>query len=381
MHIEGNDSATAPDPTPTDTATDAMAAMDAGIAAADSDEPAPAAEPAQDPAPPAQPEGDVPAADPAAPPADGEPAAPQDPANPEGQPPAPEAEAQPDADTEAEITSLGLKEKSAERFRALAADVKELAPIRDALKAAGIEDFASLPQVVERARIGEDLVQMVMDTGASHEQYGQALDYLKLVGQVQQGNLQAAEQAYEMMARELTTLATVLGKEVPGVHDPLAAHADLRAEVESGELTRQRALEMASVRAREATTSTAQRNAQAQTQAAQQAEAQGIAWLKQFDADAAAQDPTYAAKRPALNEAVAQIRANYHPSEWAQRTALAYARIAAPAPAAATPAAPAAPAQQPRPGPMRPGGPRPAMAPVFDDPMKAMDYGIEQASS
>lgn len=380
MHIEGNDPVTAPDTTPTDTAADALAAMDAGIAAADSDEPAPAAAPAQDPAPPAPPEGDAPAADPAAPPADGEPAAPQDPANTEGQPPAADAPPQPDADTEAEITSLGLKEKSAERFRALAADVKELAPIRDALKAAGVEDVASLPQIVQRSRDGEEMVKMVMETGATSEQYGMALDYLGLISKASRGDIPSAEKAFEVMSAELASLATVLGKEVPGVHDPLAAHADLRAEVESGELTRQRALEMASVRAREATTSTAQRNAQQQTQAAQQAEQQGINWLNQFDADAAAQDPAYAAKRPALSEAVAQIRANYHPSEWPQRTALAYARIAAPAPAAGAPAAPAAPAQ-PRPGPMRPGGPRPAMAPVFDDPMKAMDYGIEQASS
>lgn len=34
-------------------------------------------------------------------------------------------------------------------------------------------------------------------------------------------------------------------------------------------------------------------------------------------------DPAYEAKRPALNEAVRAIREQFHPSEWAQRTALA----------------------------------------------------------
>lgn len=378
MHIEGNDPITAPDPTPADTATDAMAAMDAGIAAADSDEPAPAAEPAQDPVPPAQPEGDAPATEPASPPAEGEPAAPQEPASPEGEPPAADTPPQPDADTEAEITSLGLKEKSAERFRALAADVKELAPIRDALKSAGIEDLSTLPSLVKRAEAADYLFEEVSKTGASSEQYSAALDYLGLIGKVQRGDMAAAEQAYTTMMAEASALAKMLGKELPGVHDPLAEHADLQAEVQAGDLPRTRALEIAATRARAATSSAAQRSEQESAQQAQRAEEGGIQWLNQFDAQMRSEDPSYLAKRPALNEAVAKIRERFHPTEWPQQTALAYARIREPA--APAPAAPAAPST-PRPGPMRPSGPRPAMAPVFDDPMKAMDYGIEQASS
>lgn len=371
--------ATAPDTTPTDVAADAMAALDAGIAAADgepapSQDPVPAADPTPDaPAadePPAdQPAGDAPAAaadgppaDGTTPPADGEPAAPQ-----------------PDADTEAEIASLGLKDKTAERFRALAGEVKELAPIRDALKAAGIDDVTRLPDLVQRASVGEDMVKMVTDTGTTPEQYGMALDYLGLISKASRGDMAAADQAYTVMSKELAVLAQMLGKEVPGVHDPLAAHADLLAEVQAGDLPRARALEIASTRAQGQFTSSAQRQQQEQEQAAQQAELAGIDWLKQFDADARAQDPNYLAKRPALNEAVAQIRSTLHPSKWPEATALAYARIQAPAPAAAAPAAPAAPAQ-PRPGPMRPSGPRPVMVPAFDDPLKALEFGIDQAN-
>lgn len=383
MHVDADIPATEPDTTPTDQPADVMAALDAGIAAADA-ETAPAAEAAPVETPPA--DATTPPADEpnAAPPADGQPPAqPQEGAPPaDGQPPAAaEGDQQPDADTEAEIASLGLKEKSAERFRGMAAEIKELAPLREAMKAAGIEDVARLPELVQRSKVGEDMVQMVVETGASPEQYGMALDYLGLIGKAQQGDLVAAEKAYTTMTGELAALAKLLGKEVPGVHDPLANHQDLRAEVEAGDLPRARAVEIAGQRDRAAYTGNVERQRTESQQAAEQAEQRGIEWLKRFDAEMAQEDPSYAAKRPQLNEAVRQIREQYHPSEWAQRTALAYARIQAPAAAAPSVAAPAAPVQ-PRPGPVRPSGPRPAMDPTtFASPMDALEYGIQQATN
>ncbi|AEM50791.1 hypothetical protein [Stenotrophomonas maltophilia] len=383
MNVDADTPATAPDTTPTDQPADVMAALDAGIAAADA-EAAPAADAVPADAAPVADAVTPPADDPnAAPPADGQPPAqPQDGAPPaDGHPPAAaDAEPQPDADTEAEITALGLKEKSAERFRGMAAEIKELAPLREAMKAAGIEDVARLPELVQRSKVGEDMVQMVVETGASPEQYGMALDYLGLIGKAQQGDMVAAEKAYTTMTGELAALAKLLGKEVPGVHDPLANHQDLRAEVEAGDLPRARAVEIAGQRDRTAYTGSVERQRTESQHAAEQAEQQGIQWLNQFDADMAAADPSYEAKRPALNEAVRGIRQNYHPSQWAQQTALAYARIQAPVAVAAPPAAPAQPAT-PRPGPMRPSGPRPAMDPTsFATPMDAMEYGIQQAS-
>lgn len=383
MHIEGDTPATEPDTTPTDLTADALSALDAGIAAADA-ESAPAADavppdttpPVDANTPPANDQG-------AAPPADGQPPAqPQEGVPPgDGQPPAAaEGEQQPDSDTEAEIASLGLKEKSAERFRGMAAEIKELAPLREAMKAAGIEDVARLPELVQRSKVGEDMVQMVVETGASPEQYGMALDYLGLIGKAQQGDLVAAEKAYEVMGKEYAALAKMLGKEAPGIHDPLANHQDLRAEVEAGDLPRARAVEIAGQRDRAAYTGSVERQRTESQHAAEQAEQQGVQWLNTFDAQMSREDPAYAAKRPALDEAVRQIRQQYHPSEWAQRTALAYARIQTPV-AAAAPAAPAAPAQ-PRPGPMRPSGPRPAMDPTtFASPMDALEYGIQQANN
>lgn len=383
MNVDADTPATAPDTTPTDQPADVMAALDAGIAAADA-ETAPTAEAAPVETPPA--DATTPPADEpnAAPPADGQPPAqPQEGAPPaDGQPPAAaEGDQQPDADTEAEIASLGLKEKSAERFRGMAAEIKELAPLREAMKAAGIEDVARLPELVQRSKVGEDMVQMVVETGASPEQYGMALDYLGLIGKAQQGDLVAAEKAYEVMGKEYAALAKMLGKEAPGIHDPLANHQDLRAEVEAGDLPRARAVEIAGQRDRAAYTGSVERQRTESQQAAEQAEQRGIQWLQQFDAEMAQEDPSYAAKRPQLNEAVRQIREQYHPSEWAQRTALAYARIQAPAAAAPAVAAPPAPVQ-PRPGPVRPSGPRPAMDPTtFASPMDALEYGIQQATN
>ncbi len=382
MNVDADTPAAAPDTTPTDQAADVMAALDAGIAAADA-EAAPTAEPAPVETPPAD-AGTPPADDQGvAPPADGQPPAqPQEGAPPTDDQPAAAAEdePQPDADTEAEITALGLKEKSAERFRGMAAEIKELAPLREAMKAAGIEDVAKLPDVVKRAEAGDFLFEEISKTGTSPEQYGMALDYLGLIGKAQQGDMVAAEKAYTTMAGELAALAKLLGKEVPGVHDPLANHQDLRAEVEAGDLPRARAVEIAGQRDRAAYTGNVERQRSESQQAAEQAEQRGIQWLQKFDAEMAQEDPSYAAKRPQLNEAVRQIREQYHPSEWAQRTALAYARIQAPAAAAPAVAAPAAPVQ-PRPGPVRPSGPRPAMAPqAFDNPMDALNFGIEEAN-
>ncbi|MFV7424001.1 hypothetical protein ACNPNN_13110 [Stenotrophomonas geniculata] len=383
MHIEGDTPATEPDTTPTDQPADVMAALDAGIAAADA-ETAPAAEAAPVETPPA--DATTPPADEpnAAPPADGQPPAqPQEGAPPaDGQPPAAaEGDQQPDADTEAEIASLGLKEKSAERFRGMAAEIKELAPLREAMKAAGIEDVARLPELVQRSQVGEDMVKMVMDTGASPEQYGMALDYLGLIGKAQQGDMVAAEKAYTTMAGEMAVLAKMLGKEVPGVHDPLANHQDLRAEVEAGDLPRARAVEIAGQRDRAAYTGSVERQRTETQQAMTQAQRDAFDGLQAYDAEMTAADPSYLAKRDILQVHVNEIMAKYPPREWERRTAIAYASIKLPAQAATATPTPAPPVQ-PRPGPVRPSGPRPAMDPTtFASPMDALEYGIQQATN
>lgn len=334
----------------------ALAAMDEGLATE---------QPASDPVEPADaaPEKDAPAADPVP-----------------GTPEAAAAEAskaeaaKPERDeaTETEITTLGLKEKAAERFRALTGEVKELAPIKEALTKAGIKDVAELPQLAQHAQFGRELYQQVQETGASPEQYGQALDYLRVVTRANQGDMKAAEQAYAVMEQELASLAKMLGKDVPGVVDPLADYPDLVQKVANGDFDRAAALEIA----RSRTTETLSRARQAANDQQGQAEAarnQAAQDLNALGAELSVSDPHYAAKAPILVAQLQQIRDDLPPAKWAAAARRLYAAIpnpvAAPVPAPVTPA-------KPTPGPVRGNTIRPTVMPEFDDPLAALEHGI-----
>ncbi|MEN5115852.1 hypothetical protein ABE488_00745 [Luteimonas sp. TWI662] len=320
------------------------------------DEPAAVDPPAADPVP-GSPEAAAAeaaaAADPNAPPA-GDPAVPA-----------------PDAEVEAEITALGLKEKSAARFRELTAEVKELAPIREQLTAAGIKDLADLPRVIQRSRDADDLISMVQETGATPEQYGMTLDYLRVVNAAQNGDPQAAERALEMIMSEAQALAQALGREIPGVHDPIAAHQDLVDAVKAGEVDRARALEVANARTQSRALADRQRSqvSEQQTQqVAENARQQLIAYDQQMQAD-----PQYVAKRPMLDALVSQIRQALPPQQWLAATQRAYASIPAPPAPPAPPAAPAVPAASP----MRATGPRAPMTPTtFDTVEDALEAAL-----
>lgn len=280
---------------------------------------------------------------------------------------APEATADPIED---EIASLSLKDKAASRFRELTAEVKELAPLREQLKAAGIEKVEDLPRIAQRAKDADELIGMVQETGASPEQYGAALDYLRLINAGTRGDIKAAEQAYEIMSKEVAALGQLLGREIPGIHDPLAQHADLLAAIDNGDITRQHALEIVQARTQRTVRSRADEQTQAQTKQ-QQVVDTARNGLIAFDQQAAGSDPQYAAKRPILNGIVATIRETLPPEQWLAATQRAYAAIQLPA----APVAPPAP-RLPSPGPVRASGPRPAMTPTFTSPEEALDYGI-----
>lgn len=280
---------------------------------------------------------------------------------------------------EDEIAGYKLGDKASERFRSMAAEIKELAPYREELTKLGIASIADLPALAQRAQIGDDMVSMVRETGANAEQYGMTLDYLGLITAAGNGDLKAAEKAWGIWEKEGQALAAMLGREVPGVFDPLAHHPDLAEAVQNGDVTRAFALETARARAQGAlhqdvVRRTREQQAEVQRQADNEtALRQGVEALKRFDAEMAA-DPSYAAKRPMLNAMVANIRKTLPPSEWEKETRAAYAMI--PTPAAPAPAAPA----KPTPGPVRASGPRAAMVPEFDDPMAALEAGIGVSS-
>ncbi len=292
-----------------------------------------------------------------------EPKAEGDPAAKPVEPPKPE---------EDEAAKLGLKAKAAERFHELTAQVKDLAPLREALDKAGVK-LEDLPKLAERAKVAEDLSAMVRETGATPEQYGSALDYLKMVNAAAKGDRQAAEAAYTVMEKELRVLAQLLGKEVPGVHDPLAQYQDLADAVTAGDMTRKYALEVAAARTQSSVVKhhqQSQTEQQTNAQAAQTAAAQ----LAALDAQWKQSDPHYAVRRPALSKMVEQIQATQPPTQWAKATQEAYAAIAAIPVAAPASAAPAKPPVGPV--PLRPTGARPTLVPQTDDPYEAMNLGI-----
>jgi hypothetical protein len=348
-------------PAPVDAAAEALAGLEEGIAAV--------SEPAPEPEPEAQPEGDA------------QPEGSED-AQPEGEEKPPgDVAAKPD-DTEAEIAALGLKEKSAERFRTMAAEIKELAPLRDELARIGIKDAAGVSQLVAQADAGIRMVEMVRETGTSAEQYGEVMDYMALQNEaLRTGDPAIAKKAIERLRPALEGLAKIAGEEVPG-YDPLAAYPDLQADVAAGDLSEKRAKEIAAQRDREQHMGTLR---QSQQQASRQQEE---ALRQQQEAVAAGQqslnalearlstDPHFAAKRPQLVEAVRQIVQQHPPSQWASEAAIAYAAIAVAPPAQQAPAQ----SSRPMPGPVRGGSHRMALTPETDDPLKALEIGIELAN-
>lgn len=340
---------------------DPIAAMDEGIAMADKDEgiePAPeVVEPEQvEPEPELEPEAD-PEADPEA---------------------EPELEVSPEdaakAEIEAEADALGLKPgKSRDRFHELTSQVREAAPVMEAIKAANVK-AEDLPDIIARAESHVEWVKHVVDTGATPEQYGMTLEFLGDIGAAGKGDMVAAERAFEKVMGEAKALASLLGRPIEGVYDPLDGHDDLKGMVDDLTLDRTKALEIARDRQTAAAIRESQTNNAAATTEAS-AQAQGIQSLVQIDAHLQANDPDYDRKRPMLNAMVANIRATLPPNQWATATQQAYATI---------PAMPAPVVVPKRPVgrvPARGGGTHGRMQQAqFDDPMAALDAGIASAS-
>lgn len=157
-----------------------------------------------------------------------------------------EAEAaKPDADTEKAITEMGLKGKSAERFRSLTKSNAELLPYKAALDAAGIKDVAEIADWKQRIAFADEFVATVQSTGANDDQFGAALGYLAAVNS---GDPAQMRKAFDAMKTEQEWLAKELGIAVPGV-DPLDAFPDLLQKVKDGKMDREDAEQAATDRA------------------------------------------------------------------------------------------------------------------------------------
>lgn len=384
---------------PTDV--DLMAAMDAGIAGEPMPEvtpPEPAAKPDGAPADGDKPAGEPASDDPASIPGTPEHAAAaaakkktddEAAAAAAAQPETPEAQAEAArrAEVDKEADALGIRnEKTRKRFHELNDQVAKAAPAMAMLEKVGVKDIAGVEQLIGNAQAAVDIVGMVQATGAEPQQYVMALDYLKYANDANtKGDLGAAAKCYDWLLEEIKHLGGMLGRELPGVLDPLAAHPDLQADLEDERITRERALEIVQARAHTTVKKTLDER---QTTARQQADTEAAAVnegrtaLTALGNELSGANPAqYRALYPQLKDAIAEIATEFPPSQWAAATRLAYKQLArtaqaAPAPAAAKPAAPAG-----NEGPVRSSGPRPPMHKEFDNPLDALDAGINDADA
>lgn len=173
------------------------------------------------------------------------------------------------------------------------------------------------------------MVNGLQAVGATPEQYGETLSFLALFNS---NDLAQQGQALDILEGMADKLATLLGRERK-VADPLANHADLKAEVQAGKLTPQRAAEIGRMRNqgafRQELTTAANNQQQTQLQA-QQEHDQAKTDLNALEAALQASDPLYARKKaliiPSLKVAFRQIP----PRQWKQVFEQAYRGVQVP---------------------------------------------------
>lgn len=211
-------------------------------------------------------------------------------------------------DDDVEIPDDIVNPKSRERFREMATRIKEFD--------AQVQDLTT-----ERDTLREDVTgfrQLLVDAKVEPEEFGQMLDYSRLV---KTGDFQGA---LAILDAQREALARAGGLDVAGV-DILGDHPDLAKDVESMDLTRERALEIA--RARNAQKAAQQqhqqrrapeqRSADPNTELMQQA-ARAQDEIAALEAQWAKSDVDFAAKQQKLVAKAGQIARTYPPHLWKQ---------------------------------------------------------------
>lgn len=235
-----------------------------------------------------------------------------------------------------------IKESTRKRIDALIERTKTASAERDQVRAAYQEH-----------------IQYVEATGATPQQYQQALGYLQMVNSRDPAKM---EQALTIMQNEVAALARMLGKPVAGV-DMVSGYPDLAHQVQTGAMTQQVANELAAAReqqriSREQAAAQAQYGTQqAQMQAAHQA---GVQALNEIGAQLKATDPHYEAKARVLIPTLKPIMDQIPPDQWGAAFKRAYDQLPAPAVAAPAPVRKPAPTAQPMRAKSPAGGAAPA---------------------
>lgn len=183
-----------------------------------------------------------------------------------------------------------------------------------------------------------DFREMVNSTGMSPQEFARTLEFGRLMSSGAEQDLLVA---LEMVEGQRAALYQRLGREAPGV-DLLAGHDDLKAAVDGMEITRERAVELATLRKGEADRRQAaqlqQQSAQNQqefTQQVQQASAAMDAYLStrinEVDHPARMKVISDHFRNPANLQAFVTT---YRPDQWAATVKMMYDNIAVHRPAA-----------------------------------------------
>lgn len=271
-----------------------------------------------------------------------------------------EESAQEPQDAESEAASLGVKnERARQRFVELRTQVDRIPELEKRL-----EEFEA------KAQRGEELVRYVTDTGCNEQQFSSMLGYLNAINK---GGPTEWAIAREALAKELSWLDEKLGKRGPGGKDLLEVHADLREAMEAGEITRERAEELASLRGFQHATQNHRQTLEEQTRQNQALYQQGVESLNRLEQSLRARDPNYDQKREIALEKFRARIGSLHPSEWATEFMLDYqgVQLAPPEPPKKAPVGHV---------PLRSQGGGGGLGKVASTPLEALEMGLAAAA-
>ena len=261
----------------------------------------------------------------------------------------------------ADAKALGFKNQKANtEFKAMRAELRELRPLKEELE-----------QIKAPASHWTQLEGYMRDHNITPEIFRSAMT---MAGALQSNDLNVLRMTRDQLLNEVKALNGRLGDAGHG-YDPLQepGNYDLRRAVEDGEVTAERAAELARTR-HEAAHYQRLNQQTAEQQRAQQAREQAVARaqadLDAIQAEYTAIDPAFEAKASALVPILKPIFAALPPDQWAAKFREAYRAMPAPAAARAPAGAPPLRNQPLRAAAMPPGGPA-AAAKTPDDIMAA----------
>jgi hypothetical protein len=278
---------------------------------------------------------------------------------------------------DAELKALHVKSPATTaRFKALSAEVRELAPIREVMAKHNITDIKQLDGVMANNDRFIQWEDALTKSTASPEQFGQALNVIHAMNS---NDPRALNIVYTELEKQLAAVGQKIGRAAPGA-DPLAAHPDLKEMVDRMDVTPEVAAQIAQQRAENAMLrqnqdrGTQQQNEQREIQQSDYA-------LNQLSEQLKSSDPHFASKLATLaNTGVLDLIKRTVPRrDWPTEVANAYQRLPNPV---ASPAPSLSPAARPRVGhmPARPGVPAAGMKVEPKSDREAFLMGVAAAT-